>query len=364
MGRFAKPGALDTVAGRLYRNATAACGRGEQEVAGRTMSDVITVFGGSGFIGRHTVAALQAAGKRVRIAVRRPHLAHEASIGRVGEVQVVQANLRDPESVRRAVEGATGVVNLVGILAEGGKQTFAAIQAQGAAEAAKAAAAAGVDRFVQVSAIGADANSKSAYARSKAEAEAAVRAAIPAAVILRPSVVFGPEDGFLNRFAAMARSAPALPLIGGGRTRFQPVYVGDVAAAIVAGLDNPEARGRTFELGGPNVYTFREILDFIQRETQRKRPYARLPFGVAGLMGAAAGTLLRLVPIAEPPITADQVEMLKSDNLVGLSGDPTIGTLKDLGVTELETMEVIAPTYLWRFRPYGQFSGPASESGA
>jgi uncharacterized protein YbjT (DUF2867 family) len=318
--------------------------------------DLVVVFGGSGFIGSHLVRALAKRGKRVRVAMRRPHLGHELRVlGDVGQVQLVQANVRYPESVARAVEGASAVVNLVGLLYEKGSQKFGAVQAEGARTIAEAAKATGIKRFVHVSAIGADANSRSAYGRTKAQAEHAVRMALPSAAILRPSIVFGPEDGFFNRFADMAKFSPFLPAIGGGKTRFQPVYVQDVADAIANALDREDAQGRTFELGGPQVYSFKELLNFITTTIERPRALLPLPFGVAGTMGAFADAAFRLYPFAGPPLTGDQVEMLKQDNVVGISGDRSLGTIADLGVTTLETVEAIVPTYLWRFRPYGQF---------
>jgi uncharacterized protein YbjT (DUF2867 family) len=318
--------------------------------------DLIVIFGGSGFIGRHLVKALAKRGKRVRVAMRRPHLGHELRVlGDVGQVQLVQANVRYPESVARALDGASAAVNLVGLLFEKGSQKFGAVQAEGARTIAEAAKAAGISRFVHVSAIGADEKSRSAYGRTKAQAEQAVRAALPTASILRPSIVFGPEDGFFNRFADMAKFAPALPLIGGGRTRFQPVYVQDVAEAIANALDRPDAQGRTFELGGPATYSFKQLLQFILTTIERPRGLVPLPFGVAGTMGAFADAAFRLYPFAGPPLTGDQVEMLKTDNVVGVTGDTSIGTIADLGVAPLETVEAIVPTYLWRFKPYGQF---------
>lgn len=317
--------------------------------------DVIVVFGGSGFIGRQLVKALCKRGKRVRVPMRRPHLGADLRVfGDVGQVQLVQANVRFPDSVASAVDGADGVVNLIGLLSEKGPQTFAAVQAEGAETIARAAKTAGIQRFVHVSAIGADARSKSAYGRTKAAAEAAVRSVIPEAVVLRPSIVFGPEDGFFNRFADMAKFAPALPLIGGGKTKFQPIYVQDVAEAIANALELADAKGRTFELGGPKTYSFRELLDFTLATIQRPRGYAALPFFVAQPLGAMADFVFRFNPFADPPLTGDQVEMLKTDNIVGASGEK-LGAVRDLGVTELETIESIVPSYLWRFRPYGQF---------
>jgi NADH dehydrogenase len=312
--------------------------------------DLIVVFGGSGFVGRHVTRALARAGKRVRVAMRRPHLGHELRVmGDVGQIQLMQANVRNADSVARALDGADGAINLVGLLHEKGRQTFDDVQAQGAAGVARAAAAAGIHRFVHMSAIGADPASKSDYGRTKGEAEAAVRAALPSAAILRPSIIFGPEDGFFNRFAAMARVTPALPLIGGGRTRFQPVHVGDVADAVVAALDL--GAGRTFELGGPRVYTFEELLRWIVAEIERPRLFAPLPFAVAQPLGAVLDAVFKLYPFAGPPLTGDQVEMLRRDNVVAEGAL----TLADLGVTRLETVETIVPTYLYRYKPYGQF---------
>ncbi len=316
--------------------------------------DLIVVFGGSGFVGRQVVRALAKAGKRVRVPMRRPHLGHELRVmGDVGQVQLVQANLRYPESVARALEGAGGVVNLVGLLSEKGPQTFAAIQAEGAGVVARAAAARGITRLVHMSAIGADPNSPARYGRTKAAAEAAVRAALPGAVILRPSIVFGPEDNFFNRFADMAKFAPALPLIGGGKTKLQPVYVGDVAAAVVAALDLERARGRVFELGGPRIYTFKDLLAFTLRETARARALVPLPFFLAHPLGMLLDAAFRLWPFADAPLTGDQVQMLRRDNVAHT--EDGIGSLFDLGVTERESVEAIVPGYLWRFRPHGQF---------
>jgi uncharacterized protein YbjT (DUF2867 family) len=320
--------------------------------------DLIVVFGGSGFIGTHVVKQLAKRGKRIRVPMRRPHLGHELRVlGDVGQVQLVQANVRYPESVERALEGASAVVNLVGLLFEKGTQKFDEVQAQGAETIAEAAAKAGITRFVQVSAIGADARGKARYARTKAAAEEGVRRYVPTATVVRPSIVFGPEDQFFNRFADMAKFAPALPLIGGGKTKFQPVYVQDVAEAIANALDMPQAQGKTYELGGPSIYSFKELLQFTLDTAARKRGLANLPFFVAGPMGAAADAIFKLWPFSGPPITADQVEMLKSDNVV----TPGALTIRDLGVTQLETIETIVPAYLWRFRPHGQFQAKPSE---
>ncbi len=324
---------------------------------------LVTLFGGSGFVGRYAARALVKEGYRVRLAVRRPHLAGDARLaGTPGWVDVVQANIRNRDSVDRAVEGAVAVVNLVGILFEKGPQSFEAAQRDGAANVAEACAAAGIERLVQISAIGANADSKSDYARTKAEAENTIREAVPGAVILRPSIVFGPEDEFFNRFASLSTSPmmsvfPFLPSIGGGETKVQPVYAGDVADAIVAAVTREDAAGKTYELGGPRTYTFNEIYDFIGQTIDRKRYKLWLPFLIAKPVGYMMALLYRFVPpfcwgfLGDPPLTADQVELLKSDNTVA---DDAF-TLADLGVTEQETVEAIVPSYLWRFRPYGEF---------
>jgi NADH dehydrogenase len=316
--------------------------------------EMITVFGASGFIGRYVVRRLAKAGYRVRAATRRPHLAGELRpMGVVGQIQLVQANLKDRASVERAVDGAHGVINLVGILAEDGKQSFDALQAKGAGLIAEAAKAAGIERMVHISAIGADAQSKSKYAKTKALGEQAVRKAIPGAVILRPSIVFGPEDQFFNKFADMARFAPALPLIGGGKTKFQPVYCDDVAECAVKALEMDEARGRTYELGGPGIYTFKEILEFIMATTRRQRILLPIPFLAAGGMGLM-GELTGKLPFVQPFLTRDQVTLLKVDNVVGETGED-FGTIEDFGV-ERESIESIVPSYLERYRKGGQFA--------
>jgi uncharacterized protein YbjT (DUF2867 family) len=314
---------------------------------------IVTVFGGSGFLGRHVVRALCRQGWRVRVACRRPHLAGDVKLaGDVGQVQLVQANVRNRHSIQRALENASAVVNLVGVLTERGSQSFQGTQALGAANIAQLAAEAGITNFVQVSAIGASTESKSNYSRTKAEAEAAVREAIPSAAIVRPSIMFGPEDGFFTRFAQIARVSPVLPLIG-ANTRFQPVYVGDVAQAIAATL-KPEAAGKTFELGGPRTYTMKELLQYITREIDRPRMLLPIPTPIAAPMGYIIGALSRLNPFFGPPLTGDQVQSLKADNIVA----GNVGTIADLGVTNLETVEAITPTYLWRHRPHGQFQPP------
>lgn len=323
---------------------------------------LVTVFGGSGFIGRYAARTLVERGWRVRVACRRVGTAIDVRLaGPPGWVDIVQANVRDRASIDRALEGADAVVNLVGILFESGKQTFEGAQLEGAALVADAAAAKGITRFIQVSSIGADEESKSPYARTKALSEAAVRKAVPTATILRPSIVFGPEDGFFNRFAGLARSLPLLPAIGGGKTKFQPVYAGNVAEAIAAAVDSGADEGKTYELGGPTVYTFNELYDIILRTIDMKRFKIPLPFFLARPIGYLTGAVWRFVPpfswgfLGEPPLTGGQVEMLKDDNVVAEGAL----TIRDLGVTKLETVEATVPRYLWRFRSYGEFHKPS-----
>jgi NADH dehydrogenase len=316
------------------------------------MTGLVTVFGGSGFVGRHVVRALAKRGWRVRVAVRRPDLAgHLQPMGVVGQIMPVQANLRYPDSVAQAVKGADAVVNLVGILFETGRQSFDAVQAEGPRAIAKAAARAGAKALVHVSAIGADAGSPASYARTKAAGEAAVRAEFPNAVIMRPSIVFGPEDNFFNQFAALARMLPALPLIGGGDTKFQPVYVGDVAEAVARAVEGGAAPGAVYELGGPAVNSFRQILEYILKETGRNRALVPIPFPIAELQGKLLGMLPR------PLLTHDQVLMLKSDNVVSDAARTAGLTLEGLGVTPT-SVEAIVPEYLYRFRKAGQFDKP------
>jgi uncharacterized protein YbjT (DUF2867 family) len=310
---------------------------------------LVTVFGGSGFLGRNVVRALAKRGYRIRVAVRRPELAgYLQPLGRVGQIHSVQANLRYPASVEAVMRDSDVAVNLVGILTEGGAQSFDAVQAKGAETIAKAASAAGA-RMVHVSAIGADENSPSAYGRSKAAGEKAVLAAVPSATIMRPSVVFGPEDQFTNRFAALARMSPFLPLIGGGATRLQPVYVGDVATAVANAVDGKSKSGATYELGGPEVLTMREIMQIILAITERNRMLISLPFGLAKLQAL----FLQFAPGALK-LTPDQVEMLQTDNVVSDAAKAAGLTLEGLGIAP-DSLEAIAPQYLWRFRAAGQF---------
>ncbi|WKA28746.1 complex I NDUFA9 subunit family protein [Bradyrhizobium roseum] len=310
---------------------------------------LVTVFGGSGFLGRNVVRALAKRDYRIRVAVRRPELAgHLQPLGRVGQIHAVQANLRYPASVEAAMRDSQVAINLVGILTEGGAQTFDAVQAKGAEAIAKTAAAAGA-RMVHVSAIGADENSPSAYARAKAAGEKAVLAAVPSATILRPSVVFGPEDQFTNRFAALARISPFLPLVGGGVTRMQPAYVGDVATAVADAVDGKTKPGATYELGGPEVLTMREIMEIILEITDRKRALISLPFGLARLQAM----FLQFAP-GPLKLTPDQVALLQSDNVVSDAAKAAGLTFEGLAITP-DSLEAVAPQYLWRFRAAGQF---------
>jgi NADH dehydrogenase len=313
------------------------------------LETLVAVFGGSGFLGRHVVRALAKRGYRVRVAVRRPELAgHLQPMGRVGQIHAVQANLRYPESVKAATRDADVVISLVGILFERGRQRFDAVMTAGAqtvAQAAKAVAA----PLIHVSAIGADENSNSHYARAKAQAERLVLSAQDRAIIVRPSIIFGPEDDFFNRFAALARMSPALPLVGGGRTRMQPVFAGDVAEAIAKAVDGDLRPGATYELGGPDVRTFKELMQFVLATTQRRRALIPVPFALMKLQAL----VLQFLP--KPPITPDQVELLKRDNIVSEDAKRDGRTLEGIGITP-ESIDAIVPTYLWRFRKTGQFS--------
>ncbi|MGC1669525.1 MAG: complex I NDUFA9 subunit family protein [Pseudolabrys sp.] len=309
---------------------------------------LITVYGGSGFLGRHVVRALAKRNYRIRVAVRRPELAGFLQpLGRVGQIHAVQTNLRHAPSVEMAARDAQVLVNLVGILFERGRQRFDAVHAYGAEQVALAANAHGA-RMVHVSAIGADANSSSVYGRSKANAEHLALAAQPSTTIMRPSILFGPEDDFFNRFAALARISPALPLVGGGLTRFQPVFVGDVASAIADAVDGKTRPGTVYELGGPDVRTFRELMQFVLTTIERKRLLVSLPF----VMARAQAAFLQYFP--KPVLTPDQVELLRSDNVVSQAATSEARTLQGLGI-DPAPIEAIVPSYLWRFRKTGQF---------
>jgi NADH dehydrogenase len=311
---------------------------------------LVTIYGGSGFIGRHLVGAIAKTGARMRVAVRRPELAgHLQPLGGVGQINAVQANVRYPDSLLAAARGADAVVNLVGILFPSGKQTFEAVQDEGARHVAEAARVAGARALVHVSSIGASEHSRSAYARSKAEGEAEVREVFPGAVILRPSVVFGPEDDFFNRFAALSRLFPALPLIGGGKTKFQPVFVGDVVKAVLAGLTGRADAGAPYELGGPEVLTMKQVMERVLAYAMRKRLLVPIPFWLAKLQAA----FLQLLP--NPPLTIDQVRLLENDNVVSEEAKRSGRTLEGLGI-EPVAVAAIVPDYLEQFRPRGQFS--------
>ena len=314
---------------------------------------LVTVFGGSGFVGRHAVQHLAGRGWRIRAAVRRPDLAgHLQPMGRLGQIHAVQANVRYPNSVEHAVRGAFAVVNAVGILSPVGRQTFEAVHVEGSRTVARAARAAGAKQLVHISAIGADAKSRSVYGRTKAAAEQAVLEEFPDAIIVRPSVLFGPEDEFFNRFAAMADFAPFLPLIGGGRTRFQPVYAGDLGRGIANAVEGTGSPGTTYEAGGPEIFAFRELLDKVQEWTEHQRPYISIPFWLASLMAVLTAPL----PNSLRPFTLDQVRLLRTDNVLSQAAQAEGRTLQGLGVSRLHTIESIVPAYVERFRPRGQFA--------
>ncbi|SDG32983.1 NADH dehydrogenase [Limimonas halophila] len=311
------------------------------------MERTATVFGGSGFIGRYIVKRLANQGYTVRVAVRDPEAAHFLQpMGNVGQIVRLPVAVQDDDAVRWALEGADVAVNLVGILHEtGGVQTFEQVQAQAPARIAKAAADAGVKRFVQLSALGADPESPSVYARTKAMGEKAVLEAFPDATILRPSIVVGPEDSFFNRFARMATLSPVIPLIGGGTTRFQPVYAGDVADAAMAALTRADAKGRIYELGGPRTYTFKQLMALMLEQIRRKRLLLPIPFALAEIQAA----ILEHLP--SPPLTRDQLKLLKVDNVVG-GEQPTFA---DLEISP-QAIEAVLPRYMDVYRPGGRFN--------
>ncbi|MEM1428146.1 MAG: complex I NDUFA9 subunit family protein [Pseudomonadota bacterium] len=315
------------------------------------MSGLVSIYGGSGFVGRYIAQRAAKAGWRVRVAVRRPEEAlFVRTYGVVGQVEPVACNIRDEASVKAASAGADVVVNCVGILAPDGPNTFDAVQAEGAARIARVAAENGVARMVQISAIGADPSSKSAYARTKAAGEGAVLEHMPQAVILRPSIIFGPEDQFFNRFGAMARSFPIVPIVG-AKTRFQPVYVDDVAAAAQMAIEGKAAPG-IYELGGPDIDTFRELMQQMLQVIQRRRLIVNQPFWMARLMGWGFDLMTKLsFGVLKGPLTLDQVRNLARDNVVS----PGVEGFSDLGITPV-SMEAILPDYLWRFRPSGQYA--------
>jgi len=314
-----------------------------------TLPKQVTVFGGSGFVGRHVVGELAKRGYRVLVAVRRPDLAgHLQPLGDLGQIRAIQANVRVRWSVDRAVKGSDAVVNLVGTFDTGGRNNLNAVQVFGATAIAEAARAANAS-LVHVSAIGADPNSPAAYARTKAAGEKAVLKVLKDTIIIRPSIIFGREDSFFNRFAAMAKISPFLPLIGGGQTRFQPVYVGDVAEVIARAVDGQLKGGNNYELGGPQVASFRECLDLMQDVTDTKRAYLPAPWFAATAMAKLTGWL----PCA--PITVDQVQMLKTDNVVSPAAERQKRTFSAIGINP-RSMKSVLPSYLVRFRPQGQFT--------
>ncbi|WP_378946223.1 complex I NDUFA9 subunit family protein [Mesorhizobium sp. ANAO-SY3R2] len=310
---------------------------------------LVTVFGGSGFLGRHVVRSLAKRGYLVRVACRRPDLANYVQpLGNVGQIQPVQANLRVRWSIDRAVQGASHVVNLVGILHQGGRQRFSTVHDFGARAVAEAARAAGAT-LTHVSALGANENSPSVYAQTKARGEKAVLDVMPDAVIYRPSIVFGPEDAFFNRFASMARLSPFLPLIGGGETRFQPIYVGDVAEAIARAVDGKVKGGTIYELGGPQVLTFKQCMEEMLEVIGRKRILLPLPWWAAELQASVLGLL------PNPPLTKDQVTLLRTDNVVSKAAEDEGRTIDAIAIAPKTTASIL-PTYLWRYRTTGQFT--------
>ena len=319
-----------------------------------------TVFGGSGFLGRHIVRALARDGWRIRVAVRRPDLAgFLRPLGVVGQIELVQANLRYPDSIAAALEGANAVVNAAGIQRQSGRQTYEAVHSAGVGAIARATTAAGIKTLVHVSGLGADARSPNAYIASKGLGESAVREAAPAAVILRPSVVFGPDDDFLNRFGALARALPALPLFGGGATKLQPVFVGDVALATLAAISDANTAGGVYELGGPEVLTLREIAALTLRIVERRRALVPLPFALAKLIAGSTEIASAMTFGKFPPkvltTTRDQVELLRHDNVVSAAAIAEGRTLRGLEISA-QGIEAVAPSYLYRFRKTGQYA--------
>jgi uncharacterized protein YbjT (DUF2867 family) len=324
------------------------------------MQGLVTVFGGSGFVGTQVVRALAKKGLRVRVAVRQPNLAYRLRMaGDVGQIEIVQANVRNPASVGRALDGAEACVNLVAVFHEAGRQGFQAVHVMGSHNVAEAAAARGITNYVHMSGIGADAESPSKYIRTRALGEDEARKAVPTAVILRPSVIFGPEDALFNTLAKLASLMPVMVLPGGGAARFAPICVTDVAAAVAAAITNPAATGQTYELGGPNAYSWRELVEFTLKETLRSRPLVNLPFRIANLLGKIGEFQGKYSPFP-PLITTDQVELLKHDNLP----NPALPGIADLGIGPLATIEAVAPTYLYRYRNGGQFAEIPMSSAA
>ena len=332
--------------------------------AAKEANRLATVFGGSGFLGRYIVRALVHQGWRIRVAVRRPDLAAFLQpIGGVGQIQPVQANLRFPDSIAAAIEGASAVVNATGVKAESGAQTYTAVHVDGALALARAALAAGVSSYVHISGIGADANSASPYIASKGLGEKATRETFPDAVVMRPSVVFGPEDDFFNRFGALACLLPALPLLGGGRTRLQPVYVGDVGQAVAAALSGLAKPGLAYELGGPRTMTLREAAELTLREIDRRRLLVGLPLGPSRWIAASTEFASKATFGLFPKLlttTRDQVDLLASDNVVSAEAEAEGRVLSALGV-QPQAAEAIVPSYLTRFRRTGQYEALRSD---
>jgi len=318
------------------------------------MSKLVTVFGASGFVGRHTVRALAKAGWRIRAVCRHPNLANYLlPAGVPGQIQLFKGNVRDDDAVTHALEGADAVVNLTGALFSHGEQNFEALHVEAPQRIGRLARQAGIKTLVHLSAIGADVEAVSSYAESKGRGEKALREEFPDAAILRPSIVFGPEDDFFNKFAWLARLSPVLPLIGGGHTKFQPVFVGDVAAAILRCVADSATAGKTYELGGPSVYSFKELLQLILRETGRKRLLVPVPFLLASIKAFFLQIPSLILPIA-PLLTVDQVRLLETDIVV----HPGALTLVDLDIAP-DAVEAVVPSYLWRFRPKGQYQETA-----
>lgn len=323
------------------------------------MAQVVTVFGGSGFVGKQVVRALAKQGWRIRVAVRRPTEAYDLKpMGDVGQIQLMRCDVRKESEVARALDGADACVNLVGIMYQTLSQSFDGVQRAAALAMAQVCAAKGIRNFVQVSALGADAQSGSSYYASKGRAEESIRKAVPQAVIIRPSVIFGAQDSFFTALAGQVKMFPVMPAVGGGNTKFQPVFVGDVANAVARTLGNTSAYGETYELGGPEVFAFKDLIKYVANEIMQPRPLVYLPYFAASLIGivgdfqAGAKGFASVIPA--PLLTSDQVHMLQKDNVVtkGAKG------LKDLGIAAT-AVESIVPTYLWRFRKNGQFAVPA-----
>jgi NADH dehydrogenase len=315
------------------------------------MASLVTVFGGSGFLGRNAVRALAKAGYRIRVAVRYPNQAeYLPPMGSVGQIQLMKCNVLDQDAVARACQGADAVVNLVGILAPAGGQGFDDVHVAAVGNIAMAAKAAGARTLVHVSSLGADPEAESHYAKTKGEGEKLLREEFSNATILRPSLLAGPDDDFFNKFAALARMLPMLPLIGGGHTKFQPAFVGDVADAIVKCVSDTATKGKTYELGGPGTYSFKELMQLVLQETGRSRPLVPVPFWLASIKAM----FLQFLP--GKLLTPDQVTSLKTDNLVS----PNALTFKDLGIVP-DSIEAILPAYLWRFRPRGEYDEAVRE---